>query len=128
MVVVLFSIAGRDDMDVEDHSRTSARMRALVAEIPGFISYNTYEDQKGDGIAVARFESHDALDAWRTNLEHIEAQRKGREEYYDEYWVQVCDSVREYRYTPQERYTSDLKSMFTARSTISPAQPADTAP
>jgi hypothetical protein len=70
---------------------------------------------------LTRFESHDALDAWRKNLEHIEAQRKGREEYYDEYWVQVCDSVREYRYTPQERYTSDLKSMFTARSTVSPA-------
>jgi hypothetical protein len=41
MVVVLFSITGRDDIDVEEHSRTSARMRALVAEIPGFISYNT---------------------------------------------------------------------------------------
>ena len=95
-------------------------MRELVAEIPGFISYNTYEDQSGEGVAIARFESHAALDAWRKNLEHIEAQRKGREEYYDEYWVQVCDSVRDYRFSPSERYTTDLKAMFAAMSTIRP--------
>lgn len=120
MVVVLFSTRGRDDVDVDDHSRTSARMRELVAKVPGFISYNTYEDQTGEGVAIARFESHTALDAWRKNLEHVEAQRKGREEYYDEYWVQVCDSVRDYRFSPSERYTTDLKGMFAARSTIRP--------
>jgi heme-degrading monooxygenase HmoA len=120
MVVVLFSTRGRDGVDVDDHSRTSGRMRELVAQVPGFISYNTYEDQSGEGVAIARFESHAALDAWRKNLEHVEAQRKGREEYYDEYWVQVCDSVRDYRFSPRERYTTDLKSMFAARSTIRP--------
>jgi heme-degrading monooxygenase HmoA len=73
MVVVLFSTRGREDVDIADHSRTSARMREPVAEIPGFISYNTYEDQNGEGVAVARLESHAARDAWRKNLEHIEA-------------------------------------------------------
>ena len=121
MVVVLFSTEGRDDVDVEDYSRTSARMHELVAQVPGFISYNSYADEDGNGVVIARFESHEAVAAWRKNLEHVEAQRKGRENYYSAYWVQVCDTVREYRFTPEERYARDLKDMFSAQSTVRPA-------
>ncbi|HET9780962.1 MAG TPA: antibiotic biosynthesis monooxygenase [Candidatus Dormibacteraeota bacterium] len=122
MVVVLFSINGRDDLDAEDYSRTSARMREIVAGIPGFISYNSYEGEDGDGIVVARFQSHEALKTWRTNAEHLIAQQKGRDSFYSEYWVQVCETVREYRYTPSERYTHDLAHMFRSNSAIR-AQP-----
>ena len=120
MVVVLFSTEGRDDVDAEDYSRTSARMHELVAGVPGFISYNSYSDVDGNGVAIARFESHEAVAVWRKNLEDMEAQRKGRESYYSSYWVQVCDTVREYRFTPHERYTRDLRDMFSAQSTVRP--------
>lgn len=122
MVVVLFSIQGRDDIDANDYARTSARMREIVAGIPGFISYNTYEGENGEGIAVVRFESHDALKTWRTNAEHLLAQQKGRDSFYSEYWVQVCDTVREYRYTPGERYSHQLTEMFKATSAIQPTR------
>jgi len=45
-----------------------------------------------------KFESEEALEAWRNHPEHVEIQRRGREEFYDYYWVQVCKSVREYEW------------------------------
>ena len=38
MIVVLFSTTARGDLDLEDYRRASARMRELVATVPGFIS------------------------------------------------------------------------------------------
>lgn len=49
MIIVLFSTVARQDVDVEDYQRTSARMRELVSIIPGFISYNAYAGETGEG-------------------------------------------------------------------------------
>jgi heme-degrading monooxygenase HmoA len=70
MIVVLFSTAPYEDLDAEAYRRTSARMRELVAAVPGFISYNTYTADSGEGIAVVRFESEEGLEAWRSHPEH----------------------------------------------------------
>ena len=117
MIVVLFSTTPREDLDVEAYRYASARMRELVAAMPGFISYNTYAADSGEGIAVVRFESEEALEAWRTHREHQQAQAMGRSEYYQEYWVQVCSTLREYRFVTPD-YVPDLASMFAAESMI----------
>lgn len=117
MIVVLFSTKPREDLDVGAYQHTSARMRDLAAAMPGFISYNTYTADSGEGIAVVRFESEEALEAWRTDAEHQQAQAVGRSAYYREYWVQVCSTLREYRFVAGD-YMPDLAPMFAAGSTI----------
>ena len=120
MIVVLFSGTDRPDVDVDEQGRTSARMQEIVASIPGFISYNYYESESGDGVIVARFDSLDALEAWRTHPAHLEAQEKDRSSFSQTYWVQVSSTVREYRWTRELGYQSDLQDMFTAGSEIPP--------
>ena len=117
MIVVLFSTTPREDLDVEAYRRTSAVMRELVAAMPGFISYNTYTADSGEGIAVVRFESEEALEAWRTHPEHQQAQAMGRSTYYQEYWVQVCSTLREYRFVVDD-YVPGLAPTFAAGSMI----------
>jgi heme-degrading monooxygenase HmoA len=116
MIVVLFSTTDRDDVDVDDYRRTSARMRELVATIPGFVSYNAYQGENGEGVAVARFDSEEALNAWRGHPEHQVAQEKGRSSYYKSYWVQVCSTLREYGFNEDGGYETDLRPMFAAGS------------
>jgi heme-degrading monooxygenase HmoA len=117
MIVVLFSTTPSDDLDVEDFQRTSARMRELVTTIPGFISYNSYPGQDQETVAIVRFDSEEALDAWRSQPEHLQAQEKGRRSYFKEYWIQVCSIVREYRFV-DDRYERDLRTMFVGDSAI----------
>lgn len=118
MIVVLFSATPRADLDRQDYQRASARMRELVATVPGFISYNTYRAEDGEAVAIVRFDSEEALDAWRCHPEHREIQDKGRRSYYHEYWVQVCSTLREYRFRGQG-YEHDLRTLFADGSAVS---------
>jgi heme-degrading monooxygenase HmoA len=95
MVIVLFGTEMREDADLADYAARSARMDALVRQMPGFISVKSYTAADGDEVVIVRFASEEALDAWRFHPEHVEAQRKGRAEYYESYWVQVCSTNRE---------------------------------
>src|SRR5579864_6325927 len=117
MIVVLFSTTARGDLDLEDYRRASARMRELVATVPGFISYNTYRAEDGEAVVIVRFDSEEALDAWRFHPEHRDIQAKGRDSYYQEYWVQVCSALREYRFSGRG-YERDLRALFARGSTV----------
>jgi hypothetical protein len=42
------------------------------------------------------------LRVWRTNPEHLAAQKLARQKYYTEYHLQVCTLTRETKYTAQD--------------------------
>jgi heme-degrading monooxygenase HmoA len=89
MVIVLFGNQMREGADLAEYEARSARMNELARQMPGFISVKDYTSVKGyttpdgDEVVIARFESREALDAWRFHPEHVATQRKGREEYYE---------------------------------------------
>ncbi len=97
-VIVLFKTHLRDGADVAAYERTSRRMHELVAGIPGFISIKGYTSEDGDAIDIVRFESEESLERWRAQPEHRDAQRRGRDEFYDFYRVEACRVVREYEF------------------------------
>lgn len=47
-------------------------------------------------VAIIEFESHESVDRWREHPEHREAQRLGKERWFAEYRITVCDAVRDY--------------------------------
>jgi len=98
MVIALFGIKMRDDADLEEYAARSARMDDLVRQMPGFISVKSYTAADGDEVVITRFASEEALDAWRLHPDHVATQRKGREEYHESYWVQVCTTIRDYAF------------------------------
>ena len=57
-----------------------------------------YAEVEGGELLVARFESHEALEAWRMEPEHVEAQKAGRERFFQRYRLELCDEVRSYEY------------------------------
>ncbi len=96
MVVVVFGTKMRDDADLEEYARHSRRMNELVKQIPGFISIKGFVGENGEEISIARFESDEAVKAWRSQPEHLLTQRRAREAFYESYWVQVCNTIRDY--------------------------------
>jgi heme-degrading monooxygenase HmoA len=96
VVLVVFGTRMRDDVDLEEYSRHSLRMRELVQEIPGFISIKGFVGEDGEEISIARFESDEAVKLWRSHPEHLLTQRRAREAFYASYWVQVTTTIRDY--------------------------------
>ena len=97
MVVVVFRARLKPGIDREIEE-TDARMAELAAAMPGFVSYRQYASADGEGVAVVEFESHETAAAWRAHPEHREAQRLGRERWFTEYRITVCDAVRDYSF------------------------------
>jgi heme-degrading monooxygenase HmoA len=121
VIVVLLSTVDRPGIDAEEYGRAAVRMREIVTSIPGFISFNSYVSDDGEELQVARFDSLEALEAWRTDPEHLEAQEKGRSSWFQEYWDQACSTVHEYHWTREGGYESDLREMFVVGSEIQPS-------
>lgn len=98
MMIVMFKTAPRADIDKAQYHRESQRMAELVAQVPGFISVKRFASDDGENFTMVKFASEEALEAWRRHPEHVAAQRRGRETYYEAYSVIVCQSVREYEW------------------------------
>jgi hypothetical protein len=79
----------------QGYQETDARMAELAARCPDSL-VQPYTSADGEHVAIIEFESHETVAAWREHPEHREAQRLGRERWFSEYRITVCDAVRDY--------------------------------
>lgn len=95
-VAVIFTSVLRGDHP-EEYERWSRRMVELVVDQPGFIDFVSARDPAtGVGITVSYFTDEESVSKWKANLEHLEAQRLGRTDFYESYSVKVATVYREY--------------------------------
>ena len=78
------------------------RMNELARTMPGYISHKGFFAEDGERVTIVEFAHEEGLRAWRTDPEHIAAQRLARQKYYSEYHVQVCTLDRESKFTAKE--------------------------
>ena len=102
MIVVVFRITHRADLATAEYEKLGARMGELVGAMPGFLGMD-YAPIEGGELLVARFDSHEALDAWREEPEHKLAQQLGRDRFFAHYEIEVCEVVRSYGFDAAAR-------------------------
>ncbi len=73
---------------------TSKRMQDLAAKQNGFLGIESSRDDLG--ITVSYWKNKEAILEWKNNLEHLQARKKGREEWYQQYQLRICKVEREY--------------------------------
>jgi heme-degrading monooxygenase HmoA len=74
------------------------RMTELARSMPGYVSEKNFTADDGERVTIVEFEHEEGLRTWRTNPEHLAAQKLARQKYYSEYSVQVCTLDRESRF------------------------------
>lgn len=91
-VAVIFTSL-RTDGD-RGYGEMSERMVALAAQQAGFLGIESARD--GLGITVSYWATEEAARSWKRDVDHLAAQRLGREEWYAAYRVRVATVTREY--------------------------------
>jgi heme-degrading monooxygenase HmoA len=86
----------------DEYAAAVDRMSELAQTMPGYISHKTFHAEDDERCTIVEFEHEEGLRTWRTNPEHIAAQKMARQKYYTEYSVQVCTLDREAKYTAKE--------------------------
>ncbi len=74
------------------------RMQEIARTMPGYISHKGFFAEDGERVTIVEFADEEGLRAWRTNPEHVAAQKLARQRYYTEYHVQVCTLARESKF------------------------------
>ena len=96
-VVIFRSTRKLDDGSV--YSEWSQEMENLVKTIAGYEKHFGFRDPESrDGVTISYFSSLEAISAWKSLADHRTAQELGREKFYDEYSVQVCEILRDYEF------------------------------
>jgi len=99
VVIVLIRTKLRDDCDRAAYEALDAQMFELVQKMPGFLGVNGYASADGDEVGMVRFDSLEALRAWREHPEHLATQARGKTEFYASYRIEICEVVRAYDFT-----------------------------
>ena len=80
----------------EEYEIAANRMVELAEKQPGFVGIESTRSPDGIGITVSYWQSENDIRTWKTHLEHMTAQKNGREAWYKWYRVRVCKVEREY--------------------------------
>jgi len=72
------------------------RMVELGSRQDGFLGLESVRGADGVGITVSYWRDEAAIRAWKRDTEHQQAQRGGRETWYDAYEVRIARVERAY--------------------------------
>lgn len=97
MMVVIFELepkAGKEDQ----YFALAARLKEHLAQIDGFISIERFQSLSNPGryLSLSFWRDEEAVRQWRTQEEHRDAQRTGRETIFQDYRLRVAEVVRDY--------------------------------
>lgn len=82
--------------DALKYREAAEQMEKKMRTYDGFVSFESARGADGFGITVCIWESLEALQAWKKDLDHQEAQRRGKTEWYEYYKVRVAKIEYEY--------------------------------
>ena len=92
---VMFTSRRRPD-DRAAYDAMAERLDALAREQPGYLGIESVRGGDGTGITISYWSSEAAIEAWKRVAIHLEAQRTGRERWYEDYVVRVARVERAY--------------------------------
>ena len=101
MIVTVFRSRLRPGLQ-DEYLALVERMRAIAVTMPGYISHKGFWAEDGERLTIVEFESEETLRAWRMHPEHRKAQQAGRDLYYTEYDIAVCEVLREGHFKRQD--------------------------
>jgi heme-degrading monooxygenase HmoA len=76
------------------YGATAEEMARLAREQPGYLGIESA--RSGLGVTVSYWRTEEDARAWKRVAEHVEAQRRGRSEWYAAYEVRIATVTRAY--------------------------------
>jgi heme-degrading monooxygenase HmoA len=102
MIVTIFRSRLNPDA-AGDYPAVAADMSAKAQAMPGYVSHKIFTAEDGERVTIVEFDSPQSHRAWAEHPDHRAAQKQGRDSFYSEYTIQVCEvkSSREFHKTPR---------------------------
>ena len=80
----------------DGYEQTAKKMAALASEQPGFLGIESVREESGLGITVSYWKDKDSIRGWKNHAAHQQAQRFGKEKWYQHYRIRVAKVEKDY--------------------------------
>jgi heme-degrading monooxygenase HmoA len=93
MIVTVFRHRLRPE-NSDAYFKLAGELGAEATGMPGFVARKVYTAEDGERVTIVEFESMGTHQGWAKHHRHVAAQQRGRTEFYSEYSIQICETVR----------------------------------
>ncbi|SIP90201.1 Heme-degrading monooxygenase HmoA [Rhizobium sp. RU35A] len=87
-------------------------MLALAGQQPGFLGAESARDEAGFGITNSYWRDEESIRAWKQVVDHLAAQRRGRQDWYRHYAVRIGVIHRAYGFDRPETAAATDENAF----------------
>ncbi|MGO7421324.1 antibiotic biosynthesis monooxygenase, partial [Rhizobium ruizarguesonis] len=71
-------------------------MTELAKQQPGYLGFESARGADGFGILISYWKDEDSIRAWKSVVDHVQAQNRGRSDWYTRYEIRVALVTRSY--------------------------------
>ena len=82
--------------DSTGYQEMAQQMETLAKQQPGYLGITSARNEIG--ITVSYWETEKAILDWKANLDHLQAQKMGKEKWYASYKVEIARVERRYEF------------------------------
>ena len=82
--------------ETEKYDEVSKRMIELVSSQEGFLGFESAQEKIG--ITISYWSNLNSIANWKNNFEHQEAQKLGKEKFYQTFKVRISKIERDYKF------------------------------
>ena len=86
----------RTGIDNEGYAAMAEAMVERAAKQPGFLGVESVRDVDGQGITVSYWADEESIKAWKSDAEHTQARKMGREKWYADFALRIAKVERVY--------------------------------
>jgi heme-degrading monooxygenase HmoA len=84
----------------DGYDAVAERMVELSRASPGFLGIDSVRGEDGLGITVCYWRSEADIATWKRHAEHLEAQRRGHQQWYADFELRIAQVTRGYGKAP----------------------------
>lgn len=87
----------------ERYFELAAQLKTILATQPGFISVERFQSLIDEEklLSLSFWESEEAIKGWREQLDHLQAQKEGKEKLFRAYRLRVVKTMRDYAFSAE---------------------------
>jgi len=94
MIVTVFRSRLREEHRAQ-YQALAPKISELAQRMPGYVSHKSFTADDGERVTIVEFKDMESQRAWATQMDHVAAKKQGREAFYAEYALQICEVLRE---------------------------------
>lgn len=82
----------------DNYLKIATMLKEQLIKMPGFISIERFESLVNEGklLSLSFWENEESLLFWKKNIDHLAAQKKGRESIFKDYRIRISKVQRDY--------------------------------